>query len=115
MGIEGRAHGGLVQVAAVERRAVEQDFAGVAAQVAAEPGAERDAEAALRPVEDLVRDAAAVGAAQEPLLLGRGAPSQRAGSEAANSITSGSRSGERASSEWAIVAMSILTSRSPGR
>ncbi len=35
--------------------------------------------------------------------------------EAASSISSWSRNGERPSSEWAIVAMSIFTSRSPGR
>ena len=38
-----------------------------------------------------------------------------AGREAANSITLWSSNGERASSELAIVAMSIFTSRSPGR
>ena len=78
--VEQAADASFAEAAAPERAGVEQDLARPGAQLAAQPVADRDREALLGPVEDVVRQPAAQRLAQDPLLLAARAPSARPGS-----------------------------------
>ena len=92
----------------------QDDVAIAVTEVTAEPAPTGTREAHLGAVDELARHAAVSDLPKDhlgatPWIL------RRDGSRATNSISSWSSSGARASSEFAIVARSIFTSRSSGR
>ena len=97
-----RDGGGVEQALAGERRGARTSRA-KGSQRAAQPGGDRDREALLAAVDDLLAAAAAPAPGAAAASWRSRAPSAGVGSEKANSATSWSRKGTRSSSEWAML------------